>query len=138
MSLSQAPSTKVSGSRTGARACSEPKGTFSLIPIRCGLFIDICRPEFENSPQKLHHNIVIVLINLLVSASGWHPRVTATVSLLTYDLPYLYLCRTIYRAVAGSRPFWVSRVPHHDRGSSPSAPPPDLSRLSARLPHTLR
>ena len=31
-------------------------------------------------------------INLLVSASGWHPRVTATVSLLTYDFPYLYLC----------------------------------------------
>ena len=27
-------------------------------------------------------------INLLVSASGWHPRVTATVSLLTYDFPY--------------------------------------------------
>ena len=29
----------------------------SLVPIRCGLFIDICRSEFENSPQKLHHNV---------------------------------------------------------------------------------
>ena len=45
-----------------------------------------------------HGPMVIIVImhcysiNLLVSASGWHPRVTATVSLLTYDFPYLYLC----------------------------------------------
>jgi len=33
-------------------------------------------------------------INLLVSASGWHPRVTATVSLLTYDFLFLTLMQS--------------------------------------------
>ena len=31
-------------------------------------------------------------INLLVSVSSWHLRSPATVSLLTYDSPYLHLC----------------------------------------------
>jgi hypothetical protein len=63
-------------------------GAFLRDPSVCGNLEDFhiwvgFNPTYEL--EVVGHCSACYSINLLVDVSGWHPRVTATVSLLSYD-----------------------------------------------------